>query len=606
MSLRRSFAAYLLTASAALAAPPLSATLEPQQIALGDSAQLTITSSGSGLEALTLPTVPGLTFRVVGQSRRMEMINGATLSTSSVIVRVVPQVAGIFSIPGITAQPLLLRVNPENSNSGSLPYGSSRANRRPPVVAGGTTVEGMRLTADGAAYVRMNLPKREVYVGESIPVDIEVGLRSGVVTSLNGLPTLTGSDFTLNNLSHQPERTEKLIDGQPFTLLTWHSMLAPVKPGSFTMAVETPVTVRVRTRPQRDATMDDLLGDPFLQNFFGATVPKDISVTSPSAELKVLPLPAEGRPKDFSGAVGSFKIADELSAPRAAVGDPLTLRLKITGSGNFDRVDSRMLEQLDRWKTYPPKSKFTAADAVGFKGEKTFEQPLIAAQPGEQTLPPVTFNYFDPATRRYEIARSTPLQVTIAASPGDNTAAAALTANGGPPPPSAPPADPALRALRADHPETASTARSLLPLYFEPAFLAVPSVLALLFAGGWVGRRRANSGARSVAVSRRRRLQATAHVLRQISQAADAGQSAQFFAHARAALQQDLGVRWQMPPQDITAAEIDARLGADGDGLRQIFALADEANYAGRPEGAPDYQRWMRLLRDQLNAQRPS
>ena len=75
------------------------------------------------------------------------------------------------------------------------------------------------MSADGSAFVRLSVPKREVYVGESVPVTIEVGMRAGFVTSLNGLPTLAGSDdFTLNNLSRQPERNEQTIDGKPFTL----------------------------------------------------------------------------------------------------------------------------------------------------------------------------------------------------------------------------------------------------------------------------------------------------------------------------------------------------------------------------------------------------
>ena len=154
-------------------------------------------------------------------------------------------------------------------------------------------------------------------------------------------PRSSGSDdFTLNNLSRQPERNEQSIDGKPFTLLTWHSVLAAVKPGAFSLSVESPLTVRIRTGPQREAMLEDQLGDPFMQHFFGATVKKDIKVTSPPLELTVSTLPAEGRPPDFSGAVGTFKIASDLSSSAAAAGDPLTLRLQVTGSGNFDRVDS--------------------------------------------------------------------------------------------------------------------------------------------------------------------------------------------------------------------------------------------------------------------------
>jgi len=43
---------------------------------------------------------------------------------------------------------------------------------------------------------------------------------------------------------------------------------------------------------------------------------------------------------------------------KADVGDPLTLRLRVIGSGNFDRVDSTMLDHVEQWKTYPPRSTF--------------------------------------------------------------------------------------------------------------------------------------------------------------------------------------------------------------------------------------------------------
>jgi hypothetical protein len=593
--------AYLLTTASAFAIAPLvNATLEPRQISIGETAQLTITSTGNGMDAVTLPVVSGLEFRVVGQSRRMEIINGATLSTTSITVRITPQVAGIFTIPGITpkSQPLVLRVSPDTGGANSSAYGGSVP--RPPLAAGGTMVNGIKLSADGAAFIRMNLPKRDVYVGESIPIDIEVGLRAGFVTSLNGLPTLTGTDFTLNNLSRKPERVEKLIDGQPFTVLTWHSVLAPVKPGSFPLAVTMPLTVRVRTRPQKDATIDDLLGDPFLQNFFGATVQKEVTVSSPPGDLKVLALPTDGRPRDFSGAVGTFKIASDLSSKTAAVGDPLTLRMRVSGTGNFDRVDSPMLEHVDQWKTYPPKSTFAQSDTVGFKGEKTFEQPLIASQPGAQTLPALTFSYFDPATHSYEILRSTPPAVTISPALADVTPPGAETTAGATSLPNKFGND-----LRPDQAVSGQSAGSLVPLYLRSRFLALPSLLAILFAGGLLQMRRADTGLRGKRPSGRLPKEA-ALTIKQMDQAAAAGDAARFFRCARAALQKDLATRWQLPPQDISAAEIEERLGGPGEALRQIFILADETNYAGNQGTSTDFTGWTHVVRTQLTREQAS
>ncbi len=571
------------------AAPLVSATIAPAQITIGESAQLTITSLGTGMEPISLPVVPGLEFRVVERSRRNEIIRGAALATTTIVVRVTPQLAGTFTIPGITpsSQPLVLRVSP---NSGIGPSGKA------PVLSGGTAANGIHMSADGAAFVRLTVPKRDVYVGESVPVAIEVGMRAGFVDSLNGLPTLVGSDdFTLNNLSRQPERNEQSIDGKPFTLLTWHSVLAAVKPGVFSLTVESPLTVRIRTGPQREAMLEDQLGDPFMQRFFGATIKKDIKVASPPVELTVSTLPAEGRPPDFSGAVGTFKIASELSSTTAAAGEPLTLHLHVTGSGNFDRVDSNMLEHVEQWKSYPPKSTFKSSDALGYKGEKTFEQPLIASKPGRQTLPGLTFSYFDPATRRYETARSSPLSVTISPALADSTVTASQLAAG-----SAASANQSPRGLRPDHLATASRVDSLVPLYLQPRFLAVPSLLSLAFASGWLLlRRRAADSTHETSARGRALAKAAGRVLVQLDKAVRAGDTTQFLNSARSALQRILAARWQMAAGQITTAEVAARLGGESDGedIRQLFALADEAKYSGHEPTTIDFTRWTQVVR---------
>jgi hypothetical protein len=441
------------------------------------------------------------------------------------------------------------------------------------------------LSDDGSAYVRLSIPKREVYVGESVPVEIEVGMRSGFVSSLNGMPKLTEDNFTLNNLSHQPERSEKLINGEQFVLFTWRSILSVVKPGTFSLSAEAPLTVKIRTRSKRDAQLDDRFGDPFWQNLFGTTIPKDIDVTSPPQELKVLELPAAGRPADFHGAIGTFNIVSDIAPAKADVGDPMTLRLRITGSGSFDRVDSAMLDRVDQWKTYPPKSSFNTSDPIGFSGMKTFEQPVIASKAGAQTLPALSFSYFDPNTRRYETARSVPLNVTISPSLADSTLTAPqVAANAA--------ASGALKSpvgLRPDHASDEAPAISLTPLYLQPKFLAIPSILVLAFAAGWVGvRRRRDEESRAI-----RRAMA------QVEAAARAGNETLFFDSARSTLQRLFAAQWRLLPEEVSTAEIGARMGIDSE-VHRLFALADESRYSGHAPDATDFVRWLRVVRDRL------
>jgi hypothetical protein len=585
----------VFVAAAAFADDPLVyATLQPAQIQLGESAQFTITNLGDGTNPVTMPVVSGLKFEIIARTREMQVINGTMLPSSSIVMRVTPQIAGIFTIPAVTpkAQPLVLQVNAAASGT-SLPHPTGPgAPIPPPILSGGSIPKGVRLTDDGSAYVRLSIPKREVYVGESVPVEMEVGMRSGFVASINGLPKLTDDNFALNNLSRQPERTEKLINGEPFVLLTWRSTLAVVKPGTFSLAAEVPLTVKIRTRPKRESSLDDRFGDPFWQNLFGATIPKDINVTSPAQELTVHELPAEGRPSDFHGAIGTFSISSDVSPTKADVGDPLTLRMRVTGSGNFDRVDSSMLDHVDQWKTYPPKSSFNSSDPLGFNGMKTFEQPVIASKAGVQELPGLTFSYFDPNKRRYETARSAPLSVSISPSLADSRTAPAVPST------AALPDSKYAAGLRPDHAETTATP-SLIPLYLQSKFLPVPSIVVLAFAAGWLSARRRRGVGERQPASDRIASRAAKRVLAQMQAAARAGDAALFFETARTALQSLLAARWQLAPGDITTSEVGGRVGADGE-IRELFALADEAKYSGRKPSATDFARWLRIVRRHL------
>jgi len=89
-------------------------------------------------------------------------------------------------------------------------------------------------------------------------------------------------------------------------------------------------------------------------------------------------------------------------------------------------------------------------------------------------------------------------------------------------------------------------------------------------------------------------------VLQEMQAAARDGDTTQFFNIAREALTQSLAVRWNVAPEAVTVDEVDARLGTQGAEVREILALADEANYSGHQMTSTDFQRWMQIVRDRL------
>jgi hypothetical protein len=586
------------TVAASANAAAITEQVEPAEIALGQSAQLTITASGDTQAALAPPAIPGLEFVAVGQSSQMESNNGQTTTSSSVIYRVTPQRAGIYTIPAVAqgSQPQVLRVLPASASAAAAPPASG-------------TPAPDRISPNGSAFVRLRVPKHQLYVGESVPVDIQVGMRAGLVASLNGLPTLNGDSFMLDKLSTQPDRTDEVIGGQPFTVLTWHGVLAAVKPGALSLRIETPLTVRVQTRASlptggfADSDLNAFFNSPLLQNFFGGTTEKDVTVATTPAQFNVLALPIQNRPEGFSGAVGTFEVSSELSNPTTTVGDPVTLRLQVSGAGNFDRVHSSMLGGDDRWKTYAPTSSFTATDDAGYHGRKLFEQPLIAERAGNQTLPGIAFSYFDPDTGQYQTVHTAPLSVAVSPAAAGSTvteaatplAGAAPTAVGGPP------AD----GLRPDHIDTGVSSSTLVPPFFQPRYLSIPGLLSVAFAGAWLwmGRRARRSSDDEAQPAHRAR---ATTLLARMDRAVASGDAMGFLEGARNAVRQALAARWQVSPDSITPASMDARLGDDRTEILRLFDLADQAAYSGALPEPLDSQEWRRLVVRQIEEIAPS
>ena len=140
--------------------------------------------------------------------------------------------------------------------------------------------------------------------------------------------------------------------------------------------------------------------------------PRQVQLRSEAAVLEVKPLPDAGKPAEFSGAIGQFKLEADAAPNKAATGDPVTVRLRLSGQGNFDRIAPPVLSDDRGLRTYPPSAKFKADNETNLSGTKTFEQVVIADGP-RTTLPSYRFNYLDPATGKYVVIDTPPLSVKI-------------------------------------------------------------------------------------------------------------------------------------------------------------------------------------------------
>jgi hypothetical protein len=93
-------------------------------------------------------------------------------------------------------------------------------------------------------------------------------------------------------------------------------------------------------------------------------------VRSPELALTILPFPEPDRPREFNGAVGQFQMEASGSPTEVKAGDPITLIMKISGTGNFDSVQSPQLISAEGFKVYNAEARTT-------DNGKTFEQVII-------------------------------------------------------------------------------------------------------------------------------------------------------------------------------------------------------------------------------------
>ncbi len=397
-------------------AATVTATLDPADISLGDTTQLTVTVTGSQ-ESVQMPSVPGLDINSVAQSNQIEVINGSVTINSSTTYTVTAEHEGTFTIPAIRAggassQPIRLHVGQGSGgavNAQALPPPNvAPAPNSGPVVmpAPGSVPSPNRapLTAQTQyGWVQLVMPKRELYLGELVPVEVKAYIRDGVPVQGIGLPQFSGDGVALGQLDNKPAQGNEVVGGRSYGVLTWHSAIAAAKTGDFALSLKMPLQIVVPPQmPQMDA--DDF--NSFFRNAFAAMGQrKDVNLTNSGDTVRVLPLPAANRPADFSGAVGHFDIEAGATPTQVNAGDPITLRLRVTGRGNFDRVNSGMLAPDANWKTYSPKSSFEPADSVGYEGTKTFEQPVIPNDGSVTSIPSVRFSFFDPEMRQVHHAR---------------------------------------------------------------------------------------------------------------------------------------------------------------------------------------------------------
>ncbi|MBL7542549.1 MAG: protein BatD [Bdellovibrionaceae bacterium] len=255
-----------------------------------------------------------------------------------------------------------------------------------------------------AFFIQVEVDKTEVYEGEQILVSWYL-LTRGQLESLDRtkFPDLKG--FWKEIIEEVPaiQFYQEVINGVGYkkALLARHALF-PLKAGN-TVIDEFKIKSKVRLPNQN----------------FGFNLGKVYEYTKSSqrVKIKVNPLPLEGRPASFSGAVGKFKVTSQLEGSQPMAHQPMKFKLKIEGFGNAKGIELPSISWPEGIEVFEVRN-----ETKFFKNGqsfKEFEIILIPRNEGKMVLPAVEMSYFNPETKKYETERS--IEIPIDVLPGDKT-----------------------------------------------------------------------------------------------------------------------------------------------------------------------------------------
>ena len=400
----------------------LATTLRAQEATLGLSSPttspgqpveivLTVRDARSAEVPETL-NVPGLRIQLSGRSTRFEMNNLQITSSLTCTYTVVPERTGEFDIPAVNVQVGVktIQTNPLRLNVVDSSLGMPMAQPAPMPL---TTDPGMAPpTPQGQAapfFGELVLSKKKAWVGEPIPVELRYYFLGTIGGEVGDRPNLTGEGFTTQKLNNVPKR-EQIVNGENYVVFAFQTSITPAKSGM----LEIPPAA-LEARLQLPGSVPPGFDD-FFRNFGGMVPPgmftnaRQVAVETRPVQIEVSPLPKQGRPENFPGAIGKFKMKASVNPKKTGPGDPVTLRVVVTGQGNFEAMGAPVLTGEENWRTYPPSENFQPTDGVNFSGEKVYEFMLVARTDQTQT-PGVSFSYFDPDAGKYETLTQAPLPV---------------------------------------------------------------------------------------------------------------------------------------------------------------------------------------------------
>ena len=363
--------------------------INPPVISLNETATLSIeVRNARNPQPPAIPDVPGLKINYSGQSTQMNWANG--VSDNFVVFNFViyPQQTGDFPIG-----PFDFKVGKDSQTlSGQLR-----------VVSGTGNAQQSESWSD-YLFARLEADRPAAYVQEPYELTLLIYSRPEIQLAgnlnLTGLPETGFAGFQWQDAG----MTRDVINNTVYDVRRFCAQTRAMNSGRYELAPV--VTAQIVVPNQQNRQQRGAFGDPFFNSFFNRTETRPVELPVEKTVIEIKPLPPN-RPDGFTGGVGQFTFQVDAQPRTIHPGEPVTLTMRISGAGNFDRITASALPADAPFRLYGEPVKKMEQDGI------IFEQVISPRDATVTEVPSIPFSFFDTQSGAYLTVSSPPVPLTV-------------------------------------------------------------------------------------------------------------------------------------------------------------------------------------------------
>jgi hypothetical protein len=398
--------------------------LEPAVIGIDETATFRLEVRGDDFSSLRFhPSFELDNLEIVGGPSRyedMRFVNGSFSRTLRLSWQVRPLGLGEARVRSISAQlddevrqlpAQVIRVQREPTQQRRRPFGGFGNEEDPFQQFFGRMNPWRRQPQGPEVFLRAEIQPQRPVVGQQVLFTLYLYTREDINSlSPSGVPTFRGFWVQDIQLPQQLPTEMVEVDGRRYGKVPLlRKALFPLRAGRYKVEPAT-VDLTVQRYDRRFA-----FSRPIAR-------PEQLRLTTESQWIDVQPLPPA--PPSFGGAVGQLALTAELEPRQIRLGEAATLTVRLSGAGNLQGIRDPGISPPSGVTVFPPQQEgMNQVSGTTVRGNRTWRYVIVAERAGRYMLQTPDIPYFDPESRRYQVAVAPDLALTALPRATDATSA---------------------------------------------------------------------------------------------------------------------------------------------------------------------------------------